>query len=148
MKQNNKEAIYGFVAWLTSRQEKTVLSAKDDAAPAVQLAEHYAKSQGLDEIRDEFWPSVLVPMKGDDLVLRRPISEVTEEDALECVKLYLKSVNYSAIDSESAKIIGITGMFIKFSYKATKPEHQTFRRLDELGFAAFNYLQSLGYILK
>ena len=34
---NAAEAVYGFVGWLTSREERTVMSAKDDCAPIAEL---------------------------------------------------------------------------------------------------------------
>jgi len=31
------EALYGFIAWLTCRDEQTVMSAQDDSAPVADL---------------------------------------------------------------------------------------------------------------
>ena len=41
------EAIFGFAAWLTTRQEKTIMSSKDDAAPIVELINTFCKINKL-----------------------------------------------------------------------------------------------------
>jgi len=38
---NPTEAVYGFAAWLTCRNEKTVISASDDAAPICELVKQF-----------------------------------------------------------------------------------------------------------
>ena len=43
------EAIYSFAGWLTSRKERTVMSATDDAAPIAELVDQFCKSQELQE---------------------------------------------------------------------------------------------------
>lgn len=48
------EAVMGFLAWLTTRDRVTTLSAKHNAAPAVDLYEEFIKANGLMTCRDEF----------------------------------------------------------------------------------------------
>ena len=44
---NAAEAVYGFVGWLTSREERTVMSAKDDAAPAAEAVKEFLTMRGV-----------------------------------------------------------------------------------------------------
>lgn len=46
---NPSEAVYGFAAWLTTRREKTVMSASDDAAPIVELIKQFCEANNLPE---------------------------------------------------------------------------------------------------
>ena len=48
------EAIYGFVAWLTTRDKTTKLGAKDNAAPVCELIEAFRKTNNLAEPRDNY----------------------------------------------------------------------------------------------
>ena len=61
-KLNPKEALYGFCGWLTTRKEKTAMSASDDAAPIPELIEKFAKVNNLDDVSKD-WPDNLVSMK-------------------------------------------------------------------------------------
>ena len=56
---NPSEAVYGFAAWLTTRNEKTVMSASDDAAPVATLVEQFCKANLLPEVSKQ-WPFNLV----------------------------------------------------------------------------------------
>lgn len=53
------EAVYGFIAWLTTRKEKTLLSSSDDAAPVAELIAEFCKANKLSEARDG-WEWILV----------------------------------------------------------------------------------------
>ncbi len=46
------EALYGFCAWLTTRNEKTIMSSSDDCAPIVMLIQQFCKENKLPEPRD------------------------------------------------------------------------------------------------
>lgn len=60
---NASEAIYGFCGWLTSREEKTVMSSCDDCAPIVDLIEIFCQTNNLEDISDD-WPNNLtIPNK-------------------------------------------------------------------------------------
>ncbi len=52
------EALYTFMGWLTTRNEKIVLSAADDATPAAEAVEDFCKSNGIPEPGDlnKDWP--------------------------------------------------------------------------------------------
>lgn len=59
------EAVFGILAWLTSRKEKTVLSATDLATPAADAAAEFIKANNLSEPRDG-WEQNLVHPKGGE----------------------------------------------------------------------------------
>ena len=61
---NPSEAIYGFAAWLTSRDEKTVMSASDDAAPIVELIKQFCEVNCLPEVSKQ-WPNNLIHPSGE-----------------------------------------------------------------------------------
>ena len=56
---NPSEAVYGFAAWLTCRDEKTVMSATDDAAPIANLVVQFCKVNNLPDV-SENWPHNLI----------------------------------------------------------------------------------------
>jgi hypothetical protein len=41
------EALFGFCAWLTTRKEKTIMSASDNAAPIPPLIAKFCEVNGL-----------------------------------------------------------------------------------------------------
>ena len=62
---NAAEALYGFMGWLTSRDEVTPeLSAKHDASIAAQLIDQFCKENKLTEPRDG-WGNNLVHPSGE-----------------------------------------------------------------------------------
>jgi hypothetical protein len=74
---NASEALYAFMGWLTSRYERTVLSATDDAAPAADLIGAFCKRHDLPKPR-EGWHRVIVPEPSKSAVQTPP----TEKDPL------------------------------------------------------------------
>jgi hypothetical protein len=52
------EAVYGLLGWLTSRNERVVLSGRDDASIAVDLAKSFCEANNLGEPR-EGWHHLL-----------------------------------------------------------------------------------------
>jgi hypothetical protein len=48
------EAIYGFVSWLTTREEPTVMSSNDNAAPAAERIKEFLESNKIDDSRVDF----------------------------------------------------------------------------------------------
>lgn len=48
------EAVLGFAAWLTTRNEPVTFGATHDAAPAAELVEQFRISQGFDAPRENF----------------------------------------------------------------------------------------------
>mgnify|MGYP001205209169 CR=1 FL=1 len=56
---NASEAVYGFAAWLTTRDKRTVLSALDDAAPICALVKQFCETNNLPEVTDQ-WPDNLI----------------------------------------------------------------------------------------
>ena len=61
---NAAEAVYGFVAWLTTREERTVMSAKDDCAPIAELIKRFCAENNLPEVSDQ-WPLNLIHPSGE-----------------------------------------------------------------------------------
>ena len=56
------EALFGFCGWLTTREEKTVMSANDDAANIAEKVNVFCKANNLSEPR-EGWDKKLVHPK-------------------------------------------------------------------------------------
>jgi len=61
---NSSEAVYGFAAWLTSRKEKIVLSANNDAAPICELIKQFCSVNNLPDVSSE-WPNNLIHPFGE-----------------------------------------------------------------------------------
>ena len=51
-KLSASEAVFGFAGWLTTREEKTTLSCRHDAAPIANLVAEFCKNNNLNEPRD------------------------------------------------------------------------------------------------
>lgn len=58
------EAVYGFAAWLTCREERTVLSSTDNAAPVCCLVEQFCAENKLAAPRDG-WENNLIHPSGE-----------------------------------------------------------------------------------
>ncbi len=58
---NPSEAVYGFAAWLTCRNKKTVMS---DAASIVELVKQFCKVNSLPEVSEQ-WPNNLIHPSGE-----------------------------------------------------------------------------------
>ncbi len=56
---SGSEALYGFCGWLTTRDEKTIMSAKDGAAIIAELVDEFCKTNSLTEPR-EGWDKRLI----------------------------------------------------------------------------------------
>lgn len=61
---NPSEAVYGFVGWLTTRTEKTVMSSSDDCAPIVELIAEFCKVNNLAD-PSEHWHLNLIHPSGE-----------------------------------------------------------------------------------
>ena len=55
--------LFDFMGWLTSRQERIVLSSCDDASPVVKVIEEFAKMRGLslDDAKVKDWQDMTAP---------------------------------------------------------------------------------------
>lgn len=58
---NASEAIYGFCGWLTSREEKTVMSSGDDCAPIADLIEKFCNTNNLEDVTDDWLNNLTIP---------------------------------------------------------------------------------------
>ena len=63
-KMTASEAVYGFAAWLTGRDEKTVMSSTADAAPIAKLVGQFCKENRLEDPRDG-WENNLIHPSGE-----------------------------------------------------------------------------------
>lgn len=64
MKLNNRESIYGFCAWLTSREDVVKMGSNEDCASIPELIEEFSKVNNLDEV-SVVWPKNLVHPSGE-----------------------------------------------------------------------------------
>ena len=53
-KLSASESVYGFAAWLTSRNEKVTLSSKCNAAPIAELVGQFCRENKLPDPRPHF----------------------------------------------------------------------------------------------
>ena len=58
------EALYGFAGWLTSRDEQTLISSTDDAAPIAELVNQFCIENRLAEPR-KGWENNLIHPSGE-----------------------------------------------------------------------------------
>jgi hypothetical protein len=58
------EALYGFCAWLTTRDEKTIMSASDDAAPIPVLIKQFCETNRLEEPKNGWHNNLIHPKEG------------------------------------------------------------------------------------
>lgn len=56
---NSSEAVYGFAAWLTTRKEKTIMSAKNDSAIIADLVKQFCEVNNLPKVSKN-WPNNLI----------------------------------------------------------------------------------------
>jgi hypothetical protein len=58
-------ALFDFMAWLTSRPKRIMLSSVDDASPAVDAISEFAKLRGLslDDAQVQTWQDILKPVE-------------------------------------------------------------------------------------
>jgi len=56
---NGSESVYGLLAWLTCRNEETILSAHHNANPAVEIAKKFCEANDLEPIRESKYPANL-----------------------------------------------------------------------------------------
>lgn len=55
------EALYGFCAWLTTRKEKTVMSAKHNAADIAEKIKLFCEVNNLEKPRDRWEKNLIHP---------------------------------------------------------------------------------------
>lgn len=63
-KLNASEAIYGFVGWMTCREENLAIGANSDASPFPPLIDEFCKANDLDPVTLA-WPSHLIHPNGE-----------------------------------------------------------------------------------
>lgn len=68
-------ALFDFMAWLTSRKERLVLSGADEASPAVDAIRDFAKMRGLslDDARVQDWQEALAAP------VQEPLTDLADE---------------------------------------------------------------------
>ena len=60
-KMNASEALYGFMGWLTSRDEAVTFSGTHDAGIAADLVDRFVKANNLTEPRDGWQENLTHP---------------------------------------------------------------------------------------
>lgn len=60
-KLSPSESVYAFAAWLTSRKQKTVMSAADLATPAADRVNEFVKANKLKEPRESYHKNIVHP---------------------------------------------------------------------------------------
>lgn len=58
------EALYGFAAWLTTRDEAITLGSTHDASVVADVVKQYCEAQGYENPRDDHYPKNIVAMGG------------------------------------------------------------------------------------
>lgn len=92
------EALYGFAGWLTSRRDRAIASATDDAAPIAELVGEFVKANNLSEPRQN-WA----------LRLKHPIDERDHDPACESLCTEGARCNCGADDLASANWMRAAG---------------------------------------
>ena len=64
LEMNGREAVFGFVSWLTCHKEQVTFGENCDAAPAAKLAEQFCNTNNLREFSCD-WPGNLTYPKAD-----------------------------------------------------------------------------------
>lgn len=59
------EILYGFCNWLTTRREKTVMSAHHDSAPIAELIKQFSDTNGLKCPEDGWEENLLHPIEDE-----------------------------------------------------------------------------------
>ena len=55
------EAIYGFCAWLSGREEKTIFSSKSNCTPIADLIKEFCETNNLIDPRDNWTDNLIHP---------------------------------------------------------------------------------------
>ncbi len=55
------EALYGFVGWLTTRKEKTIMSSSHDCSVLVELITQFCDENSLSEPRERWEKNLIHP---------------------------------------------------------------------------------------
>jgi len=61
MKLNASEALFGFVGWLTTRSERTVMSSRDEASCIAELVKRFCEANQLPEPRTGWTTNLVHP---------------------------------------------------------------------------------------
>lgn len=54
-KLNSAEAVLGFLAWLTCREQEVTFSSKQNASIAVELFEKFQRVNNLPNVREDYY---------------------------------------------------------------------------------------------
>ena len=90
------DALFGFMGWLTSREEPVTLSSRHDAAIAADLVVEFCKDRDLDENCSEHYPDNI----------NCPPATIKKEEAMRKKKLFKNIVFYIAQQGEVGHWIG------------------------------------------
>jgi hypothetical protein len=79
---NPTEAIYGFVCWLTTRDERTVISANDDVSPIVELLYRFCEANNLPGVSGQWPENLRVPGPAEGERTKSYQKQIEGEDLL------------------------------------------------------------------
>ncbi len=68
------EAVYGVLAWLTSRETPVTMSSKHDAAVVAQIAQTFCETNNLEPVKDDYHTRLIHP-SGEVAVAGRGIND-------------------------------------------------------------------------
>lgn len=102
---NPSEAVYGFTAWLASRNSKIVMSASNDVAPVADLVLQFCEANNLPEVSEQ-WPGNLIHPSGEVAV---------PDEKIEGRKGSEDKLDYSSVPLET--LGGVVRVFEKGSVK-------------------------------
>ena len=60
---NPSEAVYGFAAWLTTREDETVMGASNDCAPIAEKVKQFCEANNLPDVSDQWPHNLIIPNK-------------------------------------------------------------------------------------
>lgn len=72
---NASEAVYAFVAWLTTRKQRTIMSATDSASLPAELVEKFCKHYNLPEVRPHY-TNLITPVEPNDELKGQVVGQV------------------------------------------------------------------------
>jgi len=98
------EALYGFAAWLTTRDEAITFGSTHDAAVVADVVNQYCKAQGYEDPRDSHYPNNIVRMPLSEPVDGKKISGMMADGSCgpegESCWGYVKCSNHQTKDSK------------------------------------------------
>jgi len=71
-----REALFGFVAWLTTREIPVSFGADNDCSVACSLTSEFCEVNNYEKVRDEFYPDNIVFPKDREAKLQKALANI------------------------------------------------------------------------